>query len=379
MDPIDSERLDLPSASDAYARRRCLGRTQLIRHLKETGKLEKKTLEEGRSADGRYATFGLNVHAAWAGQQVMLEAFEAETLEKLKRLENLLVSDWASGREIRLFAREERLWLHHGLEPLHSGRYDVAYVTRDTSAMLIIEGKTLFHPVAPADTNDQLRELVALAHYNYPGVLTLSVAILQPHVERPLSIATYDSLEAELALRLLRWHLADIAQPDLPRIYGPWCRFCPALEFCPEARASIEPILASEFDSDLQGRLALPIGTDGAAFLRRVLAARALCESLQAAYKAFLSENPDALPGFSLKPGKSKRGITDVGAAYDALAGTVSLEDFLECASVSVTRLQDALGKATGLKGKSLRDTFNARLGDVLEFKTDAPSLEDTE
>src|SRR4029077_11119147 len=209
----------------------------------------------------------------------------------LVRLEQMLVTDWAAGREIALLAREQRLWLHSGITPLHSGRYDVAYVTTDFKAMLIIDGKTLMHPVAPADTNDQLRELVALAHFNYPAIESFTVSILQPHVDRPVTMATYDLLEAELALRLLRWHLDDIRARDLPRIYGDWCRYCPACEFCPEAKASIEPILAYQFDSDPQHKLVLTIGEEGSVFLRRLVNAKHLCETILAAYKAYLEQN----------------------------------------------------------------------------------------
>ena len=381
---VDSERLDLPSASDAYARRRCLGRYKLIQYLKRTGKLVDELMGESRAADGRYAGFGNRVHAAWAGvggkdgEAPTLEGFEGETLEKLCRLEALLVTDWAAGREVVLFAREQRLWLHQGITPLHSGRYDVAYVTRDGTAMLIIDGKTLMHPVAPADTNDQLRELVALARFNFPSIRMFSVAIVQPHVERSTSMATYDVFEAELALRLLRWHLTEIEQLDLPRIYGDWCRYCPAMEFCPEARAAIEPVLAYQLERNDSNQVALPVGPDGATFLRRLLIARDITETLLAAYKTFLAQNPDDLPGWTLKPGKTKRTLSDVRLAYEALQGTISLEEFLGCANVSVTKLQSALGSALGLKGKLLRDAFNARLDGVIDWKTDAPQLEDT-
>lgn len=375
---IDSERLDLPSASDAYARRRCLGRHQLIKHLKKTGQFEPRSLEDSRSAEGRGATLGNRVHAAWAGESdADLSRFELETLEKLKRLEQMLVTDWAGTREVALFAREERLWLHNGITPLCSGRYDVAYVTTDFEAMLIIDGKTLMHPVAPADSNDQLRELVALAHYNYPAIQFFTVAILQPNSEQPVSVAYYDPLEAELGLRLLRWHLADIEALDLPRIFGAWCKHCPALAFCPEAKAAIEPILARSFDSEPEsGKLVLQIGEEGSAFLARVVNAKSLCETMLAAYKGYLAENPDDLPGWHLKDGKAKRAIKDVQAAYSVLEGTVSLDAFLAAASVSITELQAAYGLATGTKGKALRDAFNARLADVIEYKTDAPSLE---
>lgn len=369
---FDSERLDLPSCSDARARRMCGGRHRLIKHLQRTGQLQPK-------ATSPEATIGNNIHAAWAGQPIELSSFESDTLEKIKRLEQMLLTDWAAGREVALFAREQRLWLHHGITPLHSGQYDVAYVTLDFRSMLIIDAKTLMHPVQPADTNDQLRELVALAHFNYPAIRTFTAAIIQPHVERPASVAVYDELECELALRLLRWHLNDIESLDLPRVYGDWCRYCPASAFCPEARSGIEPILAYQFERDSQNKLTLPIGADGAVFLRRLQAARHLCETLQEAYKAFLTENPDDLPGWHLKPGKSKRSVSDLRAAFDALDGLIDLNAFLACSSVSVTKLQEAVGKAMGLKGKPLRDAFNARLADVIEFKSDAPSLEDTQ
>jgi hypothetical protein len=369
--PVDSERLDLPSASDAYPRRRCLGRYQLIRHLKETGKLTPRPADQD-------ATFGTRVHAAWAGEPIELSVFEAQTLEKMQRLEAMLVTDWAAGRAVALLAREQRLWLHSGITPLHSGRYDCAYATANWKAMLFIDGKTLMEPVAPADTNDQLRELVALAHWNYPSVEEFTVAILQPNVERPVSMATYDQLESELALRLLRWHLDDIQGRDLPRIYGDWCRHCPALEFCPEAKAGIEPVLAHQFATQ-DDKLVLTTGLEGADFLRRLVRAKHLIETLLASYKAFLEQNPDEIPGWSLKAGKSKRTLTDVRAVYEVLAGTVSLEDFLACTSVSVTKLEHAFGKSLGLKAKALKDTFNARLEAVIDWKTDAPQLEDSQ
>lgn len=378
--PIDAERLDLPSASDAHARRRCLGRTQLIRHLKQTGKLTPEVLEQGRSADGRYASFGLRIHAAWAGQKIELSGFESETLEKLIRLEAMLVADWAGHAQVALFKREERIWLHQGITPLHSGRYDVAYVSLPNfERMLIIDGKTLFDPVAPADTNDQLRELVALGRYNYPAVKEFSVAIIQPNVDRPVSLASYDALEAELALRLLRWHLNDINGIDLPRIYGEWCKFCPAMQFCPEAKAAIEPVLACHFDRDLEGKLTLTIGEEGADFVRRLIRAKSICESMLAAYKEYLSQNPDDIPGFRLKAGRQRREIKDSQAAFNALAEFINSEEFVKCATLSVTKLEALYGVATGMKGKALWNKFNAQLADSIEWKTDAPQLEDTQ
>jgi hypothetical protein len=118
---------------------------------------------------------------------------------------------------------------------------------------------------------------------------------------------------------------------------------------------------------------------EGAAFARRLVTAKHLCETILATYKEVLRENPDDLPGFILKPGKSKREIRDLPAAFEALDGAIDLNGFLSCANVSVAKLQELYGKTLAIKGKALRERFNARLEAVIDWKTDAPSLEDTQ
>src|SRR4029077_20315017 len=114
----DVERLDLSSCSSADRRRRCTGSENLIRELRTRGLLK----EIAASQD---ALDGTAIHAGWAGAQVQLNSSQEKTLIELKRLEAMVLADWSAGEPFILLGREERLWLRNGIEPVHSGQYDV--------------------------------------------------------------------------------------------------------------------------------------------------------------------------------------------------------------------------------------------------------------
>lgn len=353
----DPERLDLESASGAHRRRRCVGSVNLVRLLREAGKLP---LQEP-SPD---AISGTKVHAAWAGESVHLDAMQAETLAKLQRMESMLVTDWAGNDEHTLLGREMRLWLHDGWEPLHSGQFDAAYGTISTRRILILDAKTLFGEVSPAETNDQLRELVALGRFNYPGCVQFTVAILQPWVNARPSVAYYDQAEAELALRLLRQGILDCADPDAPRTAGPWCRYCSAIALCEEARAQVG-VTYNLAKRIIEGEFALPIGSRGAAVLDSIKTAETVLEALLKAYKALITAQPDAVPGWQLRNGNKVREITDVLGAYKIARELMISEEFFAAASLKIGPLEERLGK------KRFKEVFEP----VITYRQNAPML----
>jgi len=369
----DLERLDLDSASSAYRRRRCPGSSNLIRALREAGKL----LPELPDPD---AERGTRVHRGWCAghpprEDDPLGPWESDMLTSLQRLERLVVTDWAGADSYELLGREQRLWLHERLEPIHSGAFDVAYGTIATMRMLIIDGKTGFTKVAPAQTNDQLRELVGLARANFPRCVEFSVAILQPFFERdPTSIAIYDELEAELCLRQLRATIADCADPDAPRVAGIWCDHCPAHTNCAEARAAASRTfeLAKRIEG---GEFELPIGDGATRLLDAIKAATGVLESVRQRYKLILAENPDAAPGWYLKPGKKVRVIPETLAAYGIAKDFMPMESFFGATKVSIRALREACALTTGHKGKALDDFFNERFGAVLDWQQQEPEL----
>lgn len=369
---VDWERLDLTSCSDAYARRRCLGRTTLIRALRKEGKLK-----GAPEPNPEWARSGEAVHAGWNGQIVELDKAQLATLQGLRRLEQMVVADWSRGESVQLLSREERLWLHDGLEPIHSGRYDVAYLTLDGKRMLIIDGKTLYGQVESAEVNDQLRELVALARHNYPFIEEFTVALLQPNVARRVDIAAYDWIEAELALRLLRLHLADIRDPYHQRNPGPYCRFCPAALHCPEAKGAIVTV-GDTIKAIQAGDYDLPLGPRGAMLLARIRTARPLLDIFESTYKAALAEDPAAIPNWRLRDGKNVRRIIDIEGAWKlAEQRGISLADFLGCVEVAVGRLEELFATTTEAKAKTLSKEFNDFFAPAIERVQYAKELEE--
>jgi hypothetical protein len=366
----DPERLDLDSASSAYRRRRCAGSPNLIRALRQAGKLPPELPDPD-------AVKGDRVHRGWCGQKVEppLGPWESDMLASLERLERLVVTDWAGTDQYELLGREQRLWLHARLEPVHSGQFDVGYGTIHSHRILIIDGKTGFAKVTPAETNDQLRELVGLARANFPRCVEFSVAILQPFFERTgTSIALYDELEAELCLRQLRSTITDCADPDAPRIPGAWCGHCPAQTVCAEARAAAAHTyeLAKRIET---GELELPLGAGATRLLDAIKAATGVLEATRQRYKAILATQPDAAPGWYLKPGKKMRAIPDTLAAYGIAKDFMTMEAFFGATKVSITALREACSNASGHKGKALDDFVNERFSTVLDWQEQEPEL----
>jgi hypothetical protein len=365
---MDLERLDLSSASSAYRRRRCTGSENLIRELRERGLLKE-------IAPTKDALSGSVVHANWAGAQLPLDQSQEKTLLELKRLEAMVLTDWSAGEPFTLLGREERLWLRSGIEPVHSGQYDVCYLSKDYRRALILDAKTLYGEIDAAQHNDQLRELVGLLRFNYPAIGHFSVAILTPNQAERISIATYDQLEAELALRLLRLSLFESADPGAPRTPGAHCEHCPARLQCEEARSLIGHPYSVKARIDA-GEFVLPLGEKGARLLEEIKTAKTVLADLEEAYKAELKTDPDCLPGWQLSNGRKLRWIPEVEKALEAWSShRYAMSDFLSCTDLVIHRLEEKLTVSTGKVGKGLANHFNDIFGPLVVTRMSQPSI----
>jgi Protein of unknown function (DUF2800) len=366
---MDLERLDLSSASSAYRRRRCTGSENLIRELRARGLLKE-------IAPTKDAISGTAVHAAWSGANVELSPALEKTLIELKRLEALVLADWSAGEPFILLGREERLWLRNGIEPVHSGQYDVCYVSRDYQRALLLDAKTLYGEVEAAEHNDQLRELVALLRFNYPGIKHYTVAILAPNLPERVSIDTYDGLEAELALRRLRISLFEGADPAAPRTPGRWCEHCPAQLQCEELLALLPHAKEALGRRIEAGEFQLPLGEKGARLLEEIKTVKEVIKSLEEAYKTELKTDPDSLPGWTLSNGRKLRSIPEVEKALEAWsAQRYAMSDFLACTDLVIGRLEEKLTLSTGKVGKGLANHFNDIFGTLVVTRMSEPSI----
>jgi uncharacterized protein DUF2800 len=374
----DSERLDLPSASSAHRRRRCTGSEKLISELRERGLLKE-------IPPGADALSGTAVHVAWADPEAHeldpesreLSEQEERTLSELRRIETMLLADWSAGLPYYCLGREERLWLRDGIEPLLSGQFDVAYGQgKSIERVLILDAKTLYGEVESAEYNDQLRELVGLFRFNVPTAQEFRVAIICPNKAERCTVADYDQFEAELALRLMRLSLADSQDAEAPRTPGRYCHHCPAVLQCEEARQLVGATynLAKRVEA---GEFALPLGEKGSRILDNIKTAEPILKALKEAYKRELTENPDCLPGWRLRPGKVVREISDPEAAYSlALEAGIEAKDFFGATQIVLSRLQTKLGDAHSMSGRALAKRFNDIFGELISSTQYAPELE---
>jgi hypothetical protein len=313
----------LPSASNADLRAHCVCAWALIETLETEGRLSRET--------NQAALDGTAIHAARETGEAALAEDLIKTKTLLDEMEQKLVADWDP--DPVLIGRETRLWLRHGITPIHTGRYDYAYRSQDWARILIADDKTGRLEVTAAEVNDQMRELAALVYFNYPSVQEITVAICQPWVSRTPSVAFYGKREAELALLLLKKNLGDIADPYAIRTPGRHCTYCPAALHCEENHVLVNSVY-SVSERVKRGEYELPLGQSGSVFLDRMLMAQKVIETIITRYKNLLTTDPNSVPGYYLKAGNYRHVITDPFGVMKATE--IPLEEFIWCGKFSL-------------------------------------------
>jgi hypothetical protein len=100
-----------------------------------------------------------------------------------------------------------------------------------------------------------------------------------------------------------------------------------------------------------------------------------ISNDLRARAKALLTQTPDAIPGWKLKPGAQRRSIAEAGAAYMKIKDVVSAPEFLECCTVKVGALTTIYAVKGKIKRPEAAKALASRLGDSLIVKETSPSL----
>jgi hypothetical protein len=333
----------LPSASNAYLRAHCAGAWALIEALETEGRITRET--------NQAALDGTAIHAARETGAIELPEDLTKTKSLLDEMEQKLVTDWDP--DPILIGREQRLWLRRGITPVHTGRFDYAYRSRDWARILIADDKTGRIEVTAAELNDQMRELAALVYFNYPGVKEITVAICQPWISRQPSVAFYGKREAELSLLLLKKNLADIADPYAIRTPGRHCTYCPAAPHCEENHVLVNSVY-SVSERVKRGDYQLPISQEGTVFLGRMLMAQKVIEAIITRYKDLLATDPSSVPCYYLKAGNYRHVITDPLKVM--LHCALPVEEFIWCGKFSLPVIIRTVAR---LNNKSLTDAEN--------------------
>lgn len=365
------ERKGVPSASGVERIHLCPGSWNLERGLPEG--------ERSEDADS-----GTRVHAAWeTGDERGLKLEELDTLERMKALEAQAIrAVFGALTDTAEVYREKRLWLYDGhLNPRFSGKLDL-YIIQGGNA-LILDGKTGRADTEHATSNMQLRAQARLLDNHTNGTLqSITVGIIAPHQDEPLSLCRYEPENLDAASDELDVVLEAAHNPMAPRVPSEKaCRYCKAKAICPEARiealslpakADAETVLVQEPQLIAQAlspeSLALCLDR-GQLFERIHTAIRG------EARKRLMAG--DRVPGWHLKPGRVNRPITDpalVFGRFRDIGGTQ--EQFMSTVEVGKGALQEQVHAITGETGKALKNRMASILDRATQEKQSGAILE---
>lgn len=306
-------------------------------------------------------------HACLAGEVHIDELDEetAKTVTKCRLFENILLNE-LSFKDCEQI-RERRLWLKHGEEPLFSGKPDL--VVLDGNRALVIDYKTGPMPVSSPANNMQLRALAVLVHANTENIQEITTAIIQPRATiNQWDVCTYKTDDLWAAHYELTNILENATDPNAKRnATEKACRYCKAKPTCPEAQKSIMEIQKTENN--------LP-AVPSADLLEKCAIAKTLIAKIEGNARKALEDDPCSIPGYMLKPGATRKTITNPeGVFYNAAILGIDGSEFAGVCDVSKSKLKTLIKEKTGRKGKALEDALEEILEGNTKEKQNKPSL----
>ena len=390
-------RQGLPSASGLYRLRNCpgsyaMGREAIARNM---------TPPDG----GDDAASGTRIHR-WletesAEDWNALNYAEQQTAALCQSQARRLLADFAKRHgEVTWMGCEKRLAINafgivldaaSSLNRIGSGQADLIAQAGDN--LLVIDYKTGRGDITPADANDQLRGLAALASHINRG--SVEVAIVAPMIGQPtVAVFDRDSLKAAKAWLVQTWLQAPHATETAA---GDWCQYCPARLICASYEdhnaTTLAPLTQDGLPADKakEALFARAYESDAATLAEMGERVRMLewgAAAIKSAIRKRLEEGgKDAeelrAAGWELVPEDGQRRITDPNKAAQLLAPLLSGAEggataaLMRAAKLSAATLTEELHKASGKKsptrynitGKEAKELLASTLGELITQK----------
>jgi uncharacterized protein DUF2800 len=118
-----------------------------------------------------------------------------------------------------------------------------------------------------------------------------------------------------------------------------------------------------------------PLGETGGEVLAQIERVSKLVEEAKAYYKHRLAKDPHCIPGWTLKPGATRRSLANPQRVWEKLQDTLTTEQFLCAVKIEVGKLQDLWTQVSGIPAARAKELFNKELGDLVIELQSAPSL----
>jgi len=307
---------------------------------------------------------GTDQHTYMAGGKIKLEP---ELLSSCKEAEqqkadvmDFVFPDWQNNPPTIVL--EERMWMRGDR---YSGVPDLIAIRNGTA--LIVDYKFGRVKVEAAQDNAQLKWLAVLVDEHYK-VDEITVVIIQPPCGN-FTMGNYDRAALKRARRSVQHTLRKVESGK--GRFNPGekqCQYCSAREACPALAKKIQAlsnVTKVEALSPVQMANALDI----------LAPVESACRAIRKRATDMLKEDADAIPGYLLKRGFSRRSITDTAQAYHAMkeAGLAGEYTFLQICSVSVGKLQKLVEQNGAMGPTDAKKTINEMLNGNLAVKEGEP------
>lgn len=341
----DSERKGRPSASEAKANRLCHGRHQMSLPMKDkTSKAASDGTEQHKFLEDD--TYPLRED---------LRPLAEEAMDQRNQVIGMVWGDWRDNPpEVH---SEERLW-YRGDK--YSGKADYVGIRGNTA--LIIDYKFGPLKVDRAERNDQLLWLAVLVFTHYK-VSQITVSIVQPLCGEP-SIHTYTADDLQRARRRVLWLIRKIdSKHAMLRAGTEQCRYCKAIQVCPAAEGKRDAISRIE-----EGQVSELTNAHLLSLLESLPLVKKLSAAIEDEAVIRLKTNPQAIKGYELRKGSSKRRISDPVQANDRLlkSGVIDESGIAVTYSIALGKLTKVVSEYNECGPKEARELIREALGDVL-------------
>lgn len=386
MTTPQDERRSATSASNAAPDALCAGR-----HQAQLGIPDVATDD---------AAFGQAIHNALATDDISnLDTQQLSIYESCVEIRDKLVAQvfGPDASKVKVF-KEQRFWCKVEGKWEHSAKPD--FIARHGPKALVVEFKTLPGETPESPENQQLRDQGVLSARSllFDEVFA---AVAQPLVTHSPTIVRYDSASILKAEQEMWKRVAASNAPDAKRTAGEvQCKFCRAKLQC-DAYAlwskSMLPAPVSIFD--------VPVAQwtpeQRATFCERESVARKWLDECKDEMKVLLKADANAIPGWDLVPGDTRRTITNPQelferfrnvartAAKHIIAGTAHhntdteeakveeliLKRFMSCVGITKQKLETQVRAVTKLTGKGLTAEMGRLLEGITEEKQNEPSI----
>lgn len=364
--PKDLARLDLPSASGFEIVVQCPGSVAM-----------KASLPPEALADepDETAETGTKLHkASETGDTSDLTGDELEMHETGVENEKKLVETWGANEGLGMDyvegPREERLWLHDAaLNPVTSGQIDKHWLATQKPSALIVDAKSgwLFWKLK-SQQSWQLKLQAVLLKNEYANLEHVRVAYNKLKTRGGWKDFTdYSATDLTNAQFEIQYHLWLSQQPDAPRRAGPWCNWCEAKAFCPEAGAL--SLLPSVIAKDMLEVVDAMQPADLKVIWQKSPIITKIIDRVKFRLKGLAPEQMAAI-GLETKDGRKLDSITNHIAAFAALNDDgIEPERLWEALEFSKTKLVEVVRASKGLSAKDASEYLDQKLDPFIQRK----------